>query len=252
VAILAGSEGTLGAAAMCAEGAVRGGAGLVNLFVPPEVYEIAATRTIPEVMVRKFTSVSEIITGDWQAIALGPGLGRKMEREILDLIARAPQPMVVDADGLNSLATDLMMLDLAHGPRLLTPHPGEMARLDPDSPRRSRSKTMERFIDRWPHTLLLKGARTVIGKRGRPLSYNTTGHPGMATGGVGDVMTGVLAALIGQGLPMYEAARVGAWVMGRAAERAVYQGGYSAETLSATALFAHLGPAFEDVRNGAS
>jgi NAD(P)H-hydrate epimerase len=251
VAILAGSVGTIGAAAMCAEGAVRGGAGLVNLFVPAEVYEVAAMRTIPEVMVRKFESVSELIDGNWQALALGPGSGRKLEREILQLIVHAPQPMVIDADGLNCLASDVTVIDDACGPRLLTPHPGEMARLDPDSTRRSRAETVEHFVRRWPHTLLLKGARSVIGQRGKPLSYNSTGHPGLATGGVGDVMTGVLTALIGQGVECYDAARAGSWLIGRAAERAIFQGGHSAESLSATSLFSPLGAAFEDLRDGA-
>jgi ADP-dependent NAD(P)H-hydrate dehydratase / NAD(P)H-hydrate epimerase len=250
VGILAGSIGTVGAAVMCAAGAVTGGAGLVTLYVPRDIYPIVATRTIPEVMVRPIDSPLEFLEGNFQAVAIGPGIGVGQPAEILELVARCPVPAIVDADGLNCLATDLSALDRAIAPRLLTPHPGEMARLDPKSVNQSRRSTVERFIQKSNHTLLLKGARTIVGQRGKGLSYNTTGHPGLATGGVGDVMSGVLAALAGQGLSCYDAARVGSWVIGRAAERAIYQGGESAESLTASALVARLGGAFDDLRDG--
>jgi NAD(P)H-hydrate epimerase len=251
VGILAGSVGTVGAAVMCAEGAVRGGAGLVTLHVPKDIYSMVATRVIPEVMVRPFDSPLEILEGAYQSMAMGPGVGLAHEREIIDLIARCPSPAVVDADGLNCLSRDLSALDRAVAPRLLTPHPGEMARLFPDSARQARDVAAQSFAQRSNHTLLLKGARTVIAERGRPLSYNTTGHPGLATGGVGDVMSGVLAALIGQGLTCYDAARVGSWLIGRSAEIAVFQGNESAESLSASRLLDYLGQAFTDLRNEA-
>jgi NAD(P)H-hydrate epimerase len=250
VGILAGSVGTVGAAVMCAAGAVTGGAGLVTLYVPRDIYPIIATRTIPEVMVRPIDSPLEFLEGNFQAVAIGPGIGLGQPAEVLELVVRCPVPAIVDADGLNCLATDLSALDRAKAPRLLTPHPGEMARLDPKSANQSRRSTVERFIQRSSHTLLLKGARTIVGQRGSGLSYNTTGHPGLATGGVGDVMSGVLAALAGQGLSCYDAARVGSWVIGRAAERAIYQGGESAESLTASGLVARLGRAFDDLRDG--
>jgi NAD(P)H-hydrate epimerase len=97
----------------------------------------------------------------------------------------------------------------------------------------------------------LKGARTIVAQRGHPLSYNSTGHPGLATGGVGDVMSGLLAALVGQGLTCYDAGRVGSWVIGRAAERAIFLEDESAESLTATSLLTQFGQAFTDLRNGA-
>jgi NAD(P)H-hydrate epimerase len=123
-----------------------------------------------------------------------------------------------------------------------------MARLDPHSKTQARSQTVEAFTEAHPVTLLLKGARTVIGEKGRPLSYNTTGNPGMASGGMGDALTGVCAALAGQGLSLYDAARVGAWICGRAAELAISHGSDSEESLSATRLIAQLGAAFHDLR----
>lgn len=251
VGILAGSIGTVGAAVMCAAGAVRGGAGLVTLHVPRDIYSTVAIRAIPEVMVRPFDSPMELLDANYDSVAIGPGIGMMRSSEILDLIAKCPLPAVVDADGLNCLSMNPEALDQAVAPRLLTPHPGEMARLAPESANQSRRVTVERFIQRSNQTLLLKGARTIVGQRGHPLSYNTTGHPGLATGGVGDVLSGLLAALIAQGLTCYDAARIGSWLIGRAAERSIYQGVESAESLTATFLLAHFGGAFSDLRDEA-
>jgi NAD(P)H-hydrate epimerase len=96
-------------------------------------------------------------------------------------------------------------------------------------------------------TLLLKGSRTIVAERDRPLSYNTTGNPGMASGGMGDVLTGVCAGLLGQGLPLYDAARLGAWICGRAAEIAIFRGGASEESLLASDVLDHLGDAFNEL-----
>lgn len=251
VGILAGSVGTVGAAVMCAAGAVRGGAGLVTLHVPREIYSAVSIRAIPEVMVRPFDKPAELLDGNYHSAAIGPGVGMTHPEEVLDLIVKCPVPAVVDADGLNSLATNFLALERTAAPRLLTPHPGEMARLDPESLNRSRRETVETFVRHSHHALLLKGSRTIVGQREHSLSYNTTGHPGLATGGVGDVMSGVLAALIARGLACYDAARVGSWVIGRAAECAVFEGGESAESLTATTLLGYLGRAFDDLRDGA-
>jgi NAD(P)H-hydrate epimerase len=117
------------------------------------------------------------------------------------------------------------------------------------SKKESRMKTATKFCNRFPVTLLLKGSRTIVGERNRPLSYNTTGNPGMASGGMGDVLTGVCAGLAGQGLSLYDAARLGAWVCGRAAEIAIFRRGASEESLLAGDVLDHLGEAFDDIRN---
>ena len=250
VGLVAGSRGFVGAAIMSAEACVRAGAGLITLFVTEDIYPIVATAVSPEVMVKPVSSYLDVLTMDLDALAIGPGLGMSHASEVRQIIERATQPMVVDADALNILATSIHILGRCAGPRLLTPHPGEMARLDPQAGERSRRETVEAFAARWPHVLLLKGARTIIVQQGRPLSYNTTGSPGMATGGMGDVLTGVCAALAGQGLPLYDAARIGAWLCGRAAEIAVGPGGESEESLTPTILLEHLGRAFNDLRAG--
>ena len=251
VAVIAGSPGLIGAALMTSEACVRAGAGLVTLFVTREIYPLVAGSAIPQVMVRPINSYLEILETRCDVVALGPGLGQARHREILELLAQVPQPMVVDADALNTLAGAGSFLDLvnsAAGPRLLTPHPGEMARLDPASAAGSREDTVGRFMKGCAHTLLLKGARTLVGERGKPLSFNSTGSPGMASGGMGDVLTGVCAALAGARLPLYDAARLGAWVCGRAAELAIYGGDESEESLSAGSVLDGLGAAFKELR----
>ena len=154
--------------------------------------------------------------------------------------------MVVDADGLNIVANEVEILKRCAGPRLLTPHPGEMKRLL-DPAKMSRAGIARNFTNLFPVTLLLKGARTIVGERGHPLTYNSTGNPGMATGGMGDVLTGVCAGLIGQGLSLYDAARVGAWVCGRAAEIAIFENGESEESLLPSDVLANLGGAFREI-----
>jgi NAD(P)H-hydrate epimerase len=249
VGIIAGSPGLTGAAVMCAEAALHAGAGLVTLYVPQAIRSEVVARIAPEVMVRAIGSCAEVLDARHDVLAAGPGLGRERDAEILQLIATAPQPMVIDADALNALAGSVELLAHAAGPRLLTPHPGEMQRLDPESASSSRQATVERFTTRFPATLLLKGARTIIGEHGHPLSYNTTGSPAMATGGMGDVLTGVCVALLAQGLASYDAARLGAWLCGRAAELALLAG-ESEESLSATHVISQLGAAFRALRAG--
>ncbi len=251
VVILAGSRGTLGAAHLATAGAVRGGAGLVSLGALPEAYELLAATAIPEVMVRPFRQLTDVLTLPVDAIGIGPGLGSGSEARILRIVREAPGPVVVDADALTIVAhAGLQHLDRAKGRRLLTPHPGEMQRLLAGRKIANRAALAREFTDQHPVTLLLKGARTVIAEKDRPLRYNTTGHPGMATGGMGDVLTGVCSALLGQGADCYLAASLGAWVCGRAAEIAVTAGGASAESLAPTDVLAHLGPAFESLRAG--
>ncbi len=247
IGVVAGSKGFVGAAIMTASGALRSGAGLVELFVPEDIYEIAAAASPPEVMVKSTRSYRDLGDEKIDVWALGPGLGKANSARIRDLIARVEQPMVVDADGLNILAEEIDVLKRCRGPRLLTPHPGEMQRLF-DSGKMSRAGIARNFCEQFPVTLLLKGGRTIVAQRGEPLSFNSTGNPGMATGGMGDVLTGVCAGLIGQGLSLYDAARLGAWLCGRAAELAIFQGGASEQSLLPSDVLENLGRAFGELR----
>ncbi len=249
VGIVAGSRGYLGAAALCSAACVRAGAGLVTLYAPPDVADALAAWVIPEVMVRVQPALDELLAARHDVLAVGPGLGSSAPF-VPALVRKAPQPLVLDADGLNSLASDLGALGEAAGERVLTPHPGEMERLAPGSASQPRHAVVDAFCRQFPCTLLLKGARTLVGKAGEPLSCNTTGNPGMAVGGMGDVLTGVIAALIGQRVWPFDAARIGAWLCGRAGELAVSHGRESEESLTPSRMLDFLGAAFRDLRAG--
>ena len=248
IGVVAGSRGFVGAANMTAEGALRAGAGLVEVFVPEEIYEIVAASAPVEAMVKPIRRYRDLVEEKVDIWAVGPGLGKSRASEILSLIENAPQPMIVDADGLNIIADKVDMLRNCRGPRLLTPHPGEMKRLM-DVGKMARAGIARNFCDRFPITLLLKGSRTIICERGKPISYNTTGNPGMATGGMGDVLTGVCAGLAGRELPLYDCGRIGAWACGRAAELSLFQKGESEESVLASNVLANLGGAFNELRN---
>ncbi len=248
VGIVAGSEGFLGAAIMTTKGALRGGAGLVHLFVPRDLYPLVIDLAPEEAMVKPLKSYKDLAEQkNVDVWAIGPGLGMERAADIVKFIETAAQPMVLDADALNALVGKLPMLKRSPGPRLLTPHPGEMDRLV-ESGKMSRAGRARTFTEHFPVTLMLKGSRSVVCESGKPLSYNSAGNPGMATGGMGDVLTGVCAALVAQKLSMYDAARVGAWVCGRAAEMSIFQSGESEQSLLPGDVLKHLGRAFNEIR----
>ncbi len=248
VGIVAGSPGFLGAANLCALGALKGGGGLITLFAPPEIAAPLAIRCPPEIMVRSITNLREIFHENLDVLAIGPGIGKASHGDVLALIRDLPIPVVADADALNALSENPTILNQSPSPRLLTPHPGEMERLSPQAGR-SRRDWAEEFAKEREITLLLKGARTVIASPGQPTTFNTTGHPGMATGGMGDVLTGVTAALIAQGQSPYSSAILGAWACGFAAESAIALGA-SQESLTPQDVTNQLGQAFNALRRG--
>jgi len=247
VGIVAGSRGFAGAATMCGWGALRGGAGLVEVFVPESIYEIVAAAAPFESMVKPVKSYRDLIEKEIDVWGIGPGLGKDNATEIIELIQRAENPMVVDADALNTISANVSILKNCRGPRLLTPHPGEMKRLAGDQ-KSSRAELAKRFTSEFPVTLLLKGSRTVVAESGKSISYNTTGNPGMATGGMGDVLTGVCTALLGQNLSLFDAARVGAWACGRAAELAIFNNRESQQSLLPRDVLTNLGRAFGELQ----
>lgn len=252
VALLAGSRGFTGAAAMAAEGALAAGAGLVSLYVPESIYPILATRCVPEIMVQVLPAnltPDDLTDLPATVFAMGPGLGSSPDPALLDWLQRESRPVVIDADGLNLMAChpDRHASIAAAGPRLLTPHPGEFARLFPDeNTLATRRERAESATKRLPLTLLYKGTRSIVSQNGQPTQFNLSGNQGMASGGMGDVLTGVCAGLAAQGHALAEAAAMGAWLCGRAAEVAV-QNGETFETLRASMVIAHLAAAFRDL-----
>jgi NAD(P)H-hydrate epimerase len=253
IILVAGNVGTLGAACLGARGALRAGAGLVTLCVPENIYPLVAARAPDECMVRPFSKAAEALALRSDSLGIGPGLGtdEQLAGEIQQLIKYYPSPAVLDADALNILGSDPDILRQCEGPRLITPHAGEMARLFPEFSGENRFGTVENFTRKYPVTLLLKGARTLIGENGQVRAVNTTGNPGMASGGMGDVLTGVCTSLLARGLSPLQSAQVAAWICGRSAEMVVAQNIRNEESLLASDVADHLGLAIESLRRGA-
>jgi ADP-dependent NAD(P)H-hydrate dehydratase / NAD(P)H-hydrate epimerase len=251
VGIIAGSHGFTGAARLCSAAAVRAGAGLITLLSKSDCSDVLAAACIPEVMVKTVLSYREALDLRFDSLAIGPGLGSEFGAEILSVIEHAEQPVVIDADAINVLSPDVRLLKHCAGPRLLTPHPGEMERLFPREGR-ERREWLDDFLAEYPVTLLLKGARTLVGDAQEARFINSSGNPGMASGGMGDVLTGVCAALCPQvtGKNLLQCAVLGAWVCGRAAECAVFGGTEAPESLCASSLLDSLGTAFQSLRAG--
>lgn len=250
VGIVAGSMSYTGAAVLAATGALRAGAGLITLMVPEAAAEIISSKCPPEIIVRGVSSFAEVNPDAFDSLVLGCGIGDLPETEalaLLELIRNCQIPAVIDADALN-IAAIHQALEIFRPGHVLTPHPGEFKRLAPDLADRSREDAAREFARRSPATLLLKGARTIIANRDLPLWINSTGNPGMATGGQGDLLSGVIGALLAIGNPPRESAALGAWLCGRAAEIAIAIGEQSPESLTPTDVATCLGRAFLDWR----
>ncbi|MEX2579921.1 MAG: NAD(P)H-hydrate dehydratase [Verrucomicrobiales bacterium] len=248
VVVVAGSRGMAGAAILVAQAASRTGSGLVTVCVLEDIYPVVAANCSPEIMVRPVKSHEEAGEIRCDVLAIGPGLGSEFDDAVLELVSSHEAAAVVDADGLNALSRNKERLKSLPSNRMLTPHPGELARLT--DRREGRVDVTRVLADEWGVTLLHKGARTAIASPGRPVELNTTGHPGMASGGMGDVLTGVCASLAGQGLDLHDAACVGSWLLGSAAEAARDREGVAAESVTAATVFEHLGHALGALHAG--
>jgi NAD(P)H-hydrate epimerase len=237
--VVAGSPGKSGAAHLALLGALRGGAGLVTLAARPEVLPLALAGR-PEAMSLALPGDGPLGRGDLatlvaaarevDALAIGPGIPRGPDTAelIRTLLQKVGKPAVVDADGLNALAADPGLLAGLGVPLLLTPHPGEMARLCGTSIAEVQADRIGIATARaraWKATVLLKGARTVVADPEGPPAVIPTGNPGLATGGSGDVLTGLCGALLAGGLSPGAAGRAGAWVHGRAGDLAAAKHG---------------------------
>jgi len=232
--VVAGSPGKTGAAHLALTGALRGGAGLVTLAARPEVLPFALAGR-PEAMSVALVGDGPLGRGDvaallaaareTDAIAVGPGIPRGPEtgEALRTLLSRAGKPAIVDADGLNALAEDPSLLGALGIPLVLTPHPGEMARLcgtTTAAVQADRIGVADARAKAWGATVVLKGARTVVAAPDGPPAVISTGNAGLATGGTGDVLAGLCGALLAGGLAPAAAGRIGAWVHGRAGDLA--------------------------------
>jgi NAD(P)H-hydrate epimerase len=242
VLVVAGGRGMAGAAALVGAGALRSGAGLVRVASPAEVQPTVATfepsyMTWPlpddgegKIHFPEARSALERWLATSDVLAIGPGLGQSDGlRDLLRWVVESVElPTVIDADGLNNLVDQTGRLGQLKRPVILTPHPGEFARLSGRSVAEVQANREEHAValaGAGEHLIVvLKGANTVV-TDGRRIYINGTGNPGMATGGSGDVLGGVIAALLGQGLAPFEAAQLGVHAHGLAGDIARDQNG---------------------------
>ena len=228
ILLLCGSRGYTGAAALAAMGALRSGAGLVFLGVPESIYAIEAVKLTEAIVFPlpdsggKFgiAAIPEILERlpKMDAVLIGPGLGQSegVSAVVSSVLENAACPVVLDADGINVMAAHKDILRGRTAPTILTPHDGEFARLSGviGDDRAAAAQAMARELD---CIMLLKGHRTVI-TDGETTYINHTGNPGMAVGGSGDVLSGIIVSLLGQGITPLEAAACGAWLHGAAGD----------------------------------
>jgi hydroxyethylthiazole kinase-like uncharacterized protein yjeF len=247
VLVIGGEHGFGGAALMAAESAARCGAGLVSVATrAAHVPAFLARR--PEVMAHAVEQAAEVepLLARATAVIVGPGLGQSpWARGLLERALASDLPLVIDADALNLLASgavDVARLRHRSDAHVLTPHPGEAARLlglDGAAVQADRFRVARRLHEQFGGVLVLKGAGTLVDSgAGRPVAVANVGNPGMASGGMGDVLSGVIAALVAQGLACADAARLGAALHGAAADRAAREHGERG--LLATDLLPHL------------
>jgi hydroxyethylthiazole kinase-like uncharacterized protein yjeF len=253
--IVGGSRGMIGAPSLAAVAALRAGAGLVTVAAPQSAQALIAgklleamTLPLPEkdgaLCEASFPALEKIVER-CDVVCLGPGATQESEAQELMLRAlrEIPKPIVLDADGLNALARRPETLHERVAPTILTPHPGECARLlgrTSDAVQSDRIMSAREAADRFHAVVVLKGSRTLVcdGRYTRgedtlgvgelPVGINTTGNPGMATGGSGDVLTGIIGALVGQRLDPFDAACLGVYLHGRAGDLAAAHKGETA------------------------
>jgi len=264
VLVVAGSVGKTGAAALAARAAMRAGAGLVTVATPASVQPVVASLILeamslpmPETgaLTLALAAGPQIVEQAAQrdAVSIGPGLGLHEDTLALvrDLTRALDRPTVLDADALNALAGHLEVLRAARGPRVLTPHPGEMARmlgLKTDDVQRDRIGVARQFAAAHGVHLVLKGATSVVASPDGRVLLNPTGNPGMASGGTGDVLTGILGAFLARGLAPGDALAAAVWLHGLAGDIAAEYTGQ--EALVASDVIEALPEAFDRLTRG--
>lgn len=251
--IISGSKGMIGAAALASASCIKSGAGLVTAHVP-RIGNSILQQSVPEVMVDEdedehhFTSINS--TSKFSAIAIGPGLGQSTAAVdgFIKLLNEVKSPLIIDADGLNILANNPKLLDLVPALTIITPHPGEFDRLFGicHSGFQRLSRAIEKAA-RYGIVIVLKGAYTQIICPDGTIYFNSTGNPGMATGGSGDVLTGIITSLRGQGYDHVSSSVLGVFIHGLAGDLAAKRKGLNA--IVASDIINYLSDAFQLIYN---
>jgi ADP-dependent NAD(P)H-hydrate dehydratase / NAD(P)H-hydrate epimerase len=241
--LVAGSKGKMGAAVLAAHGCLRSGVGLLTCLVPEAGIDIMQ---ISEPHAMAITAMEEIAIERLAVIGIGPGLGTDdTAKALVDKAIQQQKPMVIDADALNIISNHIALLEQLPAQTILTPHPKEFERLFGKS--NSDFERMEKAVQlsaKYPFVIVLKGAYTLVASKGKGY-FNTTGNSGLATGGSGDILTGILTGLLAQKYPAETAAKTGIYLHGLAADLALAQ--QSEESLLPADVVAHLGKAFKQL-----
>lgn len=246
--LIAGSYGKMGAAILASKACLKAGAGLLTVHIPHIGYQIIQT-TVPEAMASIdrhdsiFTEVPDLT--NFSAIGIGPGLDKKQntEKAFCELLEKTKVPMIIDADGLNILANHPEWLEKLPEGTILTPHPGEFRRLVDKSQNSFQAIQKQiNFSKKYNCVIVLKGAHTSITTPNGTTFFNSTGNPGMATAGSGDVLTGIILGLLAQGLTSIDAALTGVYIHGLAGDIAANK--KSEYSLIAGDIVDNLGKAF--------
>ncbi len=264
--VAAGSEGMPGAASLAIEGALRSGCGLVRGWVPRAVRPIVAARhpeaLLPAAKGETSSMLRPLLRQEWEqfvegaaSIVIGPGIGQDGATAdlVFQVLEKSSVPVVVDADALNVLARERDFRRFLDGQHVLTPHPGELARLlerPAGEIQGDRWGAAMDAADRFGCTVVLKGAGTLVASPGGPVTHIATGNTALSRGGSGDLLAGIVGGLAAQGLGPGDAARLGTWVHGLAADIAVREG--SARGLTVTDIAARLPLAFREVESASS
>jgi len=252
--LIAGSFGKMGAAILASKACLRSGAGLLTTHVPHFGYQIIQT-AVPEAMASVdqhdsiFTEFPDL--SHFSAIGVGPGIDQKTntKRAINELIERSKLPLVIDADALNILAENKTWLEKLPEKSILTPHPGEFKRLVGETENSYiRIQKQIEFSKKYKVIVVLKGAFTSVSTPDGKLYFNSTGNPGMATAGSGDVLTGIILGLLAQGISSENAALAGVYMHGLSGDLAVLQN--SEFSLVAGDIVKFLGKAFLSLKSG--
>jgi NAD(P)H-hydrate epimerase len=247
--LISGSYGKMGAAVLASKACLRSGTGLLTAHVPHTGYSIVQI-SVPEAMTSiddsdlMFTGVNSVES--FSAIGIGPGIGKKVntQKGLKNLLSQTHSPMVLDADALNILSDNKDWLHLMPEGSILTPHPKEFERLVGKSENSfERMNKALRLAKKHHLVVVVKGAHTMIVNSKGEICFNTTGNPGMATAGSGDVLTGIILGLLAQGYSSDSAARIGVYVHGLAGDIAFARRG--AEALIASDIIENLGEAFK-------
>ncbi|MBN3038925.1 MAG: NAD(P)H-hydrate dehydratase [Candidatus Omnitrophica bacterium] len=261
ILILAGSLGLTGAAYLASQGAVLSGSGLVTLGIPKSLNTImevklteAMTKPLPEtkdktLSLKAFSKIKGLL-GHVDALAIGPGISRQKEtvKLVHKILINADIPIVLDADGINALENNTKVLTKLKASLIITPHPGEISRILRKSVaeiQKDRIKIAKGLANTYNIVVALKGHHTVVADRTGKTYINNTGNAGMASGGCGDVLTGMIASLLGQGMAPFIATKLAVYVHGLAGDLAKKEKGEI--SLTATDLLNKLPAAFKQI-----